>query len=132
MLKALKVTMIVRGVVGILFGLAFIFIPKALGEMFGYATEGGPEYILSFLASLGVFMISVAIFLIAAARDPLRHIYWVKLAILIAILMVVAELYSVIQGYIDFSQAGMGIILNAVFAVAFLVFYPWRAGSISE
>ena len=31
MLKALKVTMIVWGILGILFGLAFIFIPQQLG-----------------------------------------------------------------------------------------------------
>ena len=125
MLKALKVTMIVYGVIGILFGLAYIFVPRQLGAIFGF--EQGPEYVSAFLATLGVSFIAPCVFLIAAARDPLRHIYWVKFAILFAILMAVIELYSVIRGYLDFGQAGMGIILHAVFAAAFLVFYPWRA-----
>ena len=131
MLKALKVTMIVWAVLHIILGLAFIFIPRELGEMFGYVTEG-PEYILSFLASLGVGMIAPSVFLIAAARDPLRYISWVKFAILWAILIAVIDTYSFIQGFVSFNQAGMGIIIDAVFAVAFLVFYPYRAAHSSQ
>ena len=131
MIRGLKVALILYGALGILFGLAFIFVPRELGTMFGYE-HGGPEYIASFLASLGVCMIAPSVFIIAAARDPLRHISWVKFAILWAILNAVIDLYSVIQGYVDFSQAGMGIILNAVFAVAFLALYPWRAARSAE
>lgn len=126
MLKALKVTMIVWAVFHIILGLAFIFIPQRLGEMFGYTTEG-PEYMLSFLASLGVAMIAPAVFVIVAARDPIRHILWVKFAILCAILHLVIELYSVIQGYVTFGQAATAIISPAVFIAAFLVFYPYKA-----
>ena len=128
MLKALKVTMIVWGVLHILLGLAFIFVPEELGEMFGYTAEG-PEYMLSFLASLGVGMVVPGIFVIVAARDPVKHILWVKFAILAAVLSLVIELYSVIQDYVTFDQAMMGIILPAVFTAAFLIFYPWRKPS---
>ena len=130
MIRALKVSMIIYGVLGILFGLAYIIVPHQLGAMFGY--EQGPGYIDAFLLFLAVCFISASVFLIAAARDPLRHIYWVKYAILFATLMAVAELYSVIRGYLDFGQAGMGIILHAVFAAAFLAFYPWRVARTSE
>ena len=125
MIKALKVSMIVYGVLGILFGLAYVLIPQQLGAMFGF--EQGPEYVAALWASLGMSLIAASVFLIAAARDPLRHIYWVKFAILFAILMEIAELYSFIRGYVDFGQAGMGIILDAIFLVSFLAFYPWRA-----
>ena len=127
MIKALKVTMIVYGVIGILFGLAYIFIPTQLGNMFGY--EQGPVYIKYMLAGLGVCIIAPSVFLIAAARDPIRHIYWVKFAILWAILTIVIALYSTIRGYVGFDKTGMEIIMNAIFLVAFLVFYPWRATS---
>ena len=135
MIRGLKIAMIVYGVLGILMGLALILAPYQLGDMLGYQ-HGGPEYIAgyiaSFLASLGVCMIAPSVFLIAAARDPLRHISWVKFAILWAILVAVIDLFSVIRGYIDFGQAGMGIILNAVFAVAFLALYPYRATRSSQ
>jgi len=130
MTKALKVTMIVWGVIGILFGLAYIFAPYELGSMLGF--EKGPDYVPAFLASLGGCFIAVSVFVIAAARDPLRQISWVKFAILFSVLGLVTESYSVIRGYIDFGQAGMGIILYAVFTVAFLVFYPWRAARSSQ
>jgi len=130
MIKALKVTMIVWGVIGILFGLAYIFIPTQLGEMFGF--EKGPAHGYAMLASLGGSFIAVSVFVIAAARDPLRNISWVKFAILYSLVGLVMELYSVIRGYVDFAQAGMGIILWAIFAAAFLVFYPWRRASSSQ
>ena len=42
MIKALKVVMIVYAVIGILFGLAYIFVPRQLGAMFGF--EEGPAH----------------------------------------------------------------------------------------
>ena len=125
MIKALKVTMIVYAVIGILFGLAYIFIPRQLGAMLGH--EAGPASVAALGVVLGASFVAACIFLIIAARDPLKHILWVKYAIVFAILMLAAELYSFIIGYLDFSQAVMGIIIHAVFAAALLVFYPWRA-----
>ncbi len=130
MIKALKVTMIVWGIVGILFGLVNIFIPTQLGEMFGY--EKGPEHVYAAFASLGGCLIAVSVFVIAAARDPLRNISWVKFAILFSLLGLVTWLYSVIIGYIGFAAAGMSIIIHAIYAAALLVFYPWRRASSSQ
>jgi hypothetical protein len=76
-------------------------------------------------ALLGLTLIAVSIFLIMAARDLHRHIYWVKFAILWAVTGVIAGLYSMIVGYVNFGQAGMGIIWDAVVAAALLIFYPW-------
>ena len=125
MLKALKVTMIVWGILGILFGLAFIFIPQQLGDMYGF--EHGAISTLYLLGLLGIAWIAASVFLIAAARDPLRHIYWVKFAILGCLLSLAIALYSLVQGFVNFSQVGMDIIMFAVFAAAFLAFYPYRA-----
>jgi len=130
MIKPLKVTMIVYAVIGILFGLAYIFVPRQISAMFGF--EEGPASVAVMAAVLGVSWVSACTFLIIAARDPLKHILWVKYAIVFAILSSAAELYSFIRGYMDFSQAGMGIIMHAVFAAALLAFYPWRAARGSE
>ena len=125
MIKALKVTMIVYAAVGILFGLAYIFIPRQLGAMFGH--EAGPAFVAALAAALGVSFVSACVFLIIAARDPLKHILWVKYVIVFAILSLAAQLYSVILGNIILGQALTPIIIHAVFAAALLVFYPWRA-----
>ena len=130
MIKPLKVTMILYAVVGILFGLAYIFIPRQLAAMFGHGE--GPAYIAALAAALGVSFVAACVFLIIAARDPIKHILWVKYAIVFALLMLVTELYSVIMGYLTLGQAGTALILHAVFAVALLVFYPWRAAESGE
>ena len=124
MIKPLKVTMIVYAVIGILFGLAYIFVPRQIGAMLGH--EAGTASVFAMAAVLGVSWISACIFLIIAAQDPLKHILWVKYVIVFAILSLAAELYSFILGYMEFSQVVVGIIIHAVFAAAFLVFYPWR------
>ena len=77
-------------------------------------------------------MIAPSVFIIAAARDPLRHISWVKFAILASALLLVIDLYSAIQGYVTFSQEIMGIIMQAIFLAAFLAFYPWRAAKVAS
>jgi hypothetical protein len=46
--------------------------------------------------------------------------------------MLAAELYSVILGHITLGQALTAIIMHAVFAAAFLAFYPWRAARSGE
>jgi hypothetical protein len=124
MIKALRVTMIVYAAIGILFGLAYIFVPRQLGAMFGH--EAGPEYVAALAAALGVSFVSACIFLIIAARDPLKHILWVKYAIVFAILMFAVHVYSLILGYVNFKQAATDIILHPIFAIALLAFYPWR------
>jgi len=123
MIRALKVTMIVYAATGILFGMAFILVPRQLGAMLGH--ESGPAYVAALTAELGVSFISACIFLIIAARDPIKHILWVKYSILFAILMLASSLYSFVIGNLTFNQAGIGI-MHAVFAGALLAFYPWH------
>jgi len=130
MIRALKVAMVVWGVIGILFGLAFVFAPEQLGNMLSY--EKGPAYIPYFLGALGISYIAGSFFLILAAQDPIRHINWVKYAISWNLLSIVVGLYSISRGFVVFEQAGMGIILDAVFAVIFLILYPWRLGRVSQ
>jgi hypothetical protein len=124
MIKGLKVVMIVWAVVGILFGLGFVFAPNQLGSMFGF--EKGPAYVPYFLALLGIAYIVGGVFVIIVARDPLKNIMWVQLAIAWSLLDAIAALCFIIRGNVNFSQAGMVPIIDVIFVVAFLVFYPWR------
>jgi len=51
----------------------------------------------------------------------------VKFVITKSLLFAVVTAYSLIQGYVKFSQVGGMFILFVIFAVLFFVFYPWRA-----
>jgi len=126
MVKGLKVAMIIWAAVAILVGLAYIFIPRQLGEMGGF--EKGPAWVAYILALLGVCFVATGAFVIVAAvRDPLKHIKWVQFAIVVTILIVVVAVSSIMRGLVTFSQEGPLLIVNAVFAVVFLALYPWRA-----
>jgi hypothetical protein len=125
MIKGLKVAMIIWAVIAILVGLAYILLPHQLGEMGGF--EKAPEWVLYILALLGVCYIATGAFVIRAARDPIKHIMWVQFAIAVALLIAVVAVYSIARGLVTFSQEGGPLLINAIFAVAFLVLYPWRA-----
>jgi hypothetical protein len=124
MIKGLKVAMIVWAVVGILVGLGLVFAPEQLRSMFGF--EKAPVYVPYFLAFIGIPYIVAGVFVIIAARDPLKHIMWVQLAIAWSLLEVLTTLYFIIRGNVNFNQAGMVLIIDAIFVVAFLALYPWR------
>ena len=124
-MKALKVTMIVYAVIGILFGLAMIVIPDQMSDWFNVAVfTDFPKYILTLL---GTGWILIGVFLILAARDPVRHILWVKFGIAFALVGALVALYALIRGYGDFIQVGLDIIIYGIFAVLLLVFFPWKA-----
>ena len=133
MIRALKVVLIVYGVLGILGGLALIVAPQLFARMWGSGEIGAVSDFGVYISAIcGVAFVAACVWLIVAARDPLRHIMWVKFAILWNILSVVVMLYLVVQGTIDFSQAATEIIGGAVFAAALLVFYPYRAARSSS
>ena len=125
MIRALKVALILYGAITILMGLAFIIAPYQAAGMMGFGEIA--DLGIYIMPLCGMCLIAPAIWLIIAGRDPLRHITWVKFAVLWSVLMLVGQLYSISQGTVDFSQAGVGIIFDAVFAAAFLAFYPYRA-----
>ena len=124
MVRGLKIAMIIWAVIAILVGLAYIIFPRQLGQMGGY--EKAPIWVLYILAMIGVSWVSTGVFvIIAAIRDPIKHIMWVQFAIVSAILIVAVMVYSLLQGLISFSQGAGTLIVNAVFAVVFLALYPW-------
>ncbi len=124
MLKALSIVMIVFGAIGILFGLSDIIAPEQGAKLFGFGEA--PDYVRWIAAMAGASYVAAGSWVIVAARNPIRHILWVKYLITKSLLFTVVTAYTLIRGYVSFSQVGALLILFAVFAVLFLVFYPWR------
>jgi len=125
MIKALKVTMTIWGAIAIVFGLMYIINPVHVAERAGSGQLA--DSVRWFMAFSGAIFIASGTWAIVAARDPIRHIIWVKFEITKTLLVVAVTVGSIIQGYVNFSQAGPVLILFAVFAVAFLALYPRRA-----
>jgi hypothetical protein len=123
MLKALKVIMIIFGAVLIIKGLQDVILPGMMIKALGL--EEPPLYLYQIKTVMGASMIAVGVWIIIAMRDLLRNIIWVKFAITRCVLGVAAYVYSIIQGYVSFSGCAMFLIIDAIFAVLFLAFYPW-------
>jgi hypothetical protein len=124
MVRALRVTMTVYGAILVLFGLGLIFMPDQIAGIGGITDI--PSYGKWTMAVLGATFVAACVWVIAAGRDPLQHIYWVKFVITLPFLLLVINIYSIIRGYISFSHVAACIALDVIFAVLFLVFYPWR------
>lgn len=124
MSKALKLAMAVYGAGGTLFGLFYLFFPRQAAEMQGFQADS--VYLVATKMALGASLVAVGIFVILAARDPIKHILWLKFAIVFAILFFTVALFSGLYLFADVSQALVGIVLHGVFTTALLAFYPWR------
>jgi hypothetical protein len=122
---ALKVVMTIYGAIGAMFGLAYLFVTRQAIAIQGF--EGDPSaYLVSNKMVLGTSILVVGIFVIIAARDPIKHILWVKFTIVFATLFLTVALYTGFVIFADLSQAIVGIIIHGVSAVALLISYPWR------
>ncbi len=123
-MRNLKVALVISGAIHIAQGIILIVAPDRISDLMEFGQLA--DYVPYIFASLGATFIAAAFWFILAALDPIKHINGVRFAILWSALLLVTELYSLTQSYVDFSQVWTGIVLNAIFIVAFLFFYPYR------
>ena len=121
MVKALKGTMTAYGAVGLVFGLAYVLFPRQAAELFG--VEDVTPYLLSTKTALGASLVAIGIFVIIAARDPIKNSLWVKYSITFAFFFFAVAVYSIVAGYTDFAQSIVGLIIHAAFGILQIVFY---------
>ncbi len=123
-MRNLKVALVIFGAIYIAQGVVLITNPERISDLMEFGQLA--DYVPYIFATLGATFIAAAFWFILAGLDPLRYINGVRFAILWSALFLVTQLYSLIQSYVDFSQVWTGIVLNAIFIVAFLFFYPYR------
>ncbi len=120
----LKIALIIYGAILLAQGIIFIVAPDWAAEKSGF--EELATYVPYFLAIIGAAFIAAGVWFAMTGLDPIRNINGVRFAVLWASLLLVIQLYSLGQGYVEFNQIWPGVVLNAIFATAFLVFYPYR------
>jgi len=119
----LKVALIIYGAIHIAQGIILLVVPGRVTDFPGFEELATSEY---FLAIIGAAFIAAGVWFALTGLDPLKNINGVRFAVLWASLLLVIQLYSLGQGYVEFNQIWPSVILNAIFAAAFLVFYPYR------
>jgi hypothetical protein len=117
--SGLKVTFLVHGVVGTVFGLVYLLIPEALGGLVGWPM-GDPAYRMIGAAILGF---TASSWLAYRQTERARVKIVVQAEIVWTILGTLATLWGLLSAGLP-PFAWLNAVVLAAFAVAFSIFYP--------
>ena len=121
-MRNIRATLIICGAIYIAEGFILLISPERVNDLYGFGTlTASMSYLM---AIIGSTFIAAGVWFLMTVLDPLRNINTIKFAILWSSLLVVGPLYALWQGYVDINQVWFEMVLNAVFAIALLVFYP--------
>jgi hypothetical protein len=105
-----------------LLGTLLLVIPQHVLVAFGFVDlPVGVTYIIAFW---GCCLLTMAIGYWKASADPVRHLVWAQVGIARGALEFGVGIVYLLRGIVTFRQAGLGIILAGLFALAYLLFYP--------
>ena len=80
----LQISLIVVGVAQIFFGVAFTFAPEKFSGLLGLSTA--PQWAYWMFSMFGARSFAFAYGMLLAARDPMKHIHWIKAMIAVVCL----------------------------------------------
>jgi len=112
-MRALRGTAIVIGVIQLVLGVVFIFIPVQFATIFGL--DATPDWVNWIFAMFGARAIGYAVGMLIAVRQPERHAAWLLTMIGIQAVDWVATLVYLTRGTIRFSQVPTAVILPVLF-----------------
>jgi hypothetical protein len=121
-LRATSFLLALDAAVLFLLGSLFTVFPGYVLFAFGFPDL--PPGVAFIVAIWGCFFISMAIGYWKAADDPVCNLGWVQVGIARGVLECGVGVVYMVRGLVSFRQAGMGVILAGLFAIAYLIFYP--------
>jgi hypothetical protein len=127
--KVLKVLVFIYSIVFIAIGVLAIAFPSQSADMAGFSDVS--DLARYYMGAAGTIWIAVGIWGIIGAFNLLKNIIVVKLLITAGLFSAIGQIVFAIQGYADFSDLLVGIIIDGVFAILLLIFYPWKASQSS-
>jgi hypothetical protein len=105
-----------------LLGTLLSVLPQYVLLAFGFGDLSiGVTYIV---ALWGCALLTMALGYWKASADPGRHLVWAQVGIARGALQAGVGIIYLLRGIVTFRQAGLGIILAGLFALAYLIFYP--------
>jgi len=107
-----------------LLGALLLFVPKQIELAFHFRDlPAGVSYIIGLW---GCVLVTLGFGYVSAAMNPIRHLIWIKVGICRGALECLLGLVYMARGVVTFSQAGFGIIVAALMALAYITLYPRR------
>ena len=121
-LSLLRNLLLLDAAVLLVLGVLLIFAPQQVETAFHFKDlPPGVNYIIGLW---GCVFATMAIGYFVAASNPIRHAIWIQIGIARGAIECLLGLVYVARGVVTFSQAGLGIIVAAFIAVAYLALYP--------
>jgi len=116
--------MFVFGAVLVLEGILDIVLPTERAAGLGLEECSSQAQLV--MAVLGVSWMLAGAGILLTARDPLRHLSWVRFALSFPLALLLALAGTVIVGDVGFETVAVDIAVNLLFVALFLAFYPWK------
>ena len=105
-----------------LLGTLLLVLPQHVELAFGFTDL--PIGVTYIIALWGCGLLTMALGYWKASADPVRHLIWVRVGIARGALECAVGIVYLLRGIVTFRQAGVGIVLAGLFALAYLIFYP--------
>jgi len=129
-IKLLRYLLLLDAIVLVLLGALLIFAPGRVETAFHF--QNLPDAVGYIIGMWGCVFATLGIGYAVAATDPIRHRAWVQVGIARGALECVLGLVYLAQGTVTFQQAGVGIILAGLMALAYIVLYPRKPRLVTE
>jgi|SRR5580765_1512154 len=121
-LSLLRGLLILDAAVLFLLGALLIFAPAQVERAFQF--KDLPPAVAYIIGLWGCVFATLGIGYVVAATDPQRHVAWVQVGIARGTLECVLGLVYLSRGTVTFQQAGFGIVLAGLMALAYVALYP--------
>ena len=120
--RPLQITLVFIGVVQMVLGLAFALVPTQFSAMLGLAAAPTWVYWMFAMFSARAFGFAYGMFL--AARDPIKHVAWIRAMIGVQAIDWLATTYYVLTGAVTLAQVTTASFLPIIFIALLVGFYP--------
>jgi hypothetical protein len=129
-MRSLKAALILFGAITIAEGIWMWVNPNTMSGMMGitdFANLGNAgKYIAYILALLGSGFVASGVLFILAGLNPLQNINAVRFAVLWTCLLLLGQIYAILDKLTTFNDTWYSMLVVAIFLIAFLIFYPWK------
>jgi len=129
-LTFLRYLLILDAVVLFLLGALLIFTPGQVERAFHF--QNLPPAVSYIISMWGCVIATMGFGYILAATNPLRHRVWIQVGIARGLLECMVGWYYLSSGRVTFQQAGLGIIIAGIMALAYILLYPSRPRLVSQ
>lgn len=126
-LNLLRYLLMLDAAVLFLLGALLIFAPAQVERAFHFSDL--PPAVGYMIGLWGCVFATLGLGYVVAATNPVRHVAWVQVGIARGALECALGVIYLARGIVTFQQAGFGIIVAGLIALAYIALYPRTANT---